>query len=68
MNYRAGARYEKEGNPGVVHALRIAAGSTTKTSTRFGITRSIEAVGGNLYCTVGREHVGYTIEATRDKM
>lgn len=61
--YKAGSRYQ-QGNDGVVHALRNAAGLGTAGATRFGITRTVEAAGGNLSCTVGREHIAYTLEAT----
>ena len=68
MFRRAGSRYENDSNQGVVHALRLAAGLGTAGISRFGLTRTTEANGGIFTCTAGREHVAYTIEATRDKM
>jgi len=66
--FKAGSRYEKDGNFGVVHALRIFSGLGTSGASHFGITRNIEVLGGNLWCTTGREHIAYTVETTRDKI
>jgi ubiquinol-cytochrome c reductase core subunit 2 len=66
--FKAGSRFEKDGNFGVVHALRIFSGLGTSGATHFGITRNIEIAGGNLSCSTGREHIAYTLEATRDKI
>jgi ubiquinol-cytochrome c reductase core subunit 2 len=66
--YKAGSRYENDDNLGVVHALRMAAGIGTSGATKFGIARTVEANGGILTCTAGREHIAYTIEATRDRI
>ncbi|CAG7817915.1 unnamed protein product [Allacma fusca] len=66
--YKAGSRYETDETLGVVHSLRIASGLGTSGATRFGIARTIESNGGILTCTAGREHIAYTIEATRDKI
>lgn len=64
--FKAGARHQDESSPGTVHALRIAAGLGSSRTSQFAITRNIQALGGNFYCTVGREHIGYTLEAPRD--
>lgn len=50
------------------HLLRIAAGLSTKNATGFGITRSIQQVGGSLSVTSDREIIAYTIEVTRDHL
>jgi predicted Zn-dependent peptidase len=65
---RAGSRFETDKTQGTAHMLRICAGLGTNGASQFGLTRSIEFNGGNLTCTIGREFVGYTIEAARDKM
>lgn len=65
---RAGARYETPDNLGVTHVLRNAAGLTTEDFSQFGITRCIQQVGGNLYTTVDREGIVFTIEAVRKEM
>jgi ubiquinol-cytochrome c reductase core subunit 2 len=66
--FKAGSRNETDSTQGVVHMLRICAGLGTKGASHFGITRNIEFAGGNLACTTGRECIGYTLEAMRDKM
>lgn len=48
--------------------LRIAAGLSTKHATGFGITRSIQQIGGSLSVTSDREIIAYTIEVTRDNL
>lgn len=48
--------------------MRIAAGFSTKNATGFGITRSIQQVGGSLSVTADREVIAYTIEVTRDHL
>lgn len=48
--------------------MRIAAGLSTKNASGFGITRSIQQVGGSLSVTSDRELVAYTIEVTRDHL
>lgn len=48
--------------------LRICAGLGTGGASHFGLTRNVELAGANLSCTAGREFIGYTIDAARDKM
>jgi ubiquinol-cytochrome c reductase core subunit 2 len=48
--------------------MRIAAGLSTKNATGFGITRSIQQLGGSLTVTSDRETIAYTIEVTRDHL
>ena len=65
---RAGARFENESNFGATHALRIAAGLSTKTSTTFGITRNTDYLGASLTCSSTREDLFYVVEAKRDNI
>lgn len=48
--------------------LRIAAGLSTKNSSQFAITRSIQQLGGRLTCTSDRETIAYTLDIPRDKL
>lgn len=48
--------------------LRITAGLSTKNSSGFNLTRSIQQTGGNISITSDRETVEYNIELTRDKL
>lgn len=48
--------------------MRITAGLSTKNSSGFGITRSIQQVGGSLSVTGDREVIAYTLEVTRDNL
>ncbi|CAO1300935.1 unnamed protein product [Diamesa hyperborea] len=66
--FRAGARNETYETQGASHLLRIAAGLSTKHATGFGITRSIQQIGGSLSVTSDREIIAYTIEVTRDNL
>ncbi|KAK4876988.1 hypothetical protein RN001_009494 [Aquatica leii] len=63
--FRAGPRNETPDNLGVTHILRIAAGTSTKSSTQFAITRNIQEAGATLTCSVDREIVSYILEGTR---
>lgn len=63
---KAGSRYEPDDQLGLVHALRNAAGLSTKRSTIFGITRNIEFVGGRLYAVTTRDLIIYVLENIRD--
>ncbi|KAF4524166.1 hypothetical protein B566_EDAN010622 [Ephemera danica] len=64
--FRAGPRYETADSLGASHVLRIAAGLGTKGATQFAITRNLQQTGANLSADVGREHIAYTLEATKD--
>jgi len=64
---KAGSRDETYENSGIAHALRIAAGLSTKNKTAFGICRNLQQAGATMVCTQGREHTLYTIQATRDQ-
>ncbi|OXA56462.1 cytochrome b-c1 complex subunit 2, mitochondrial [Folsomia candida] len=66
--FRAGSRFETDQTQGVVHMLRICAGLGTGGASHFGLTRNVELAGANLSCTAGREFIGYTIDAARDKI
>lgn len=48
--------------------MRIAAGLSTKNATGFGITRSVQQIGGSLSVTGDREVIAYTLEVTRDNL
>ncbi|KAI1287646.1 Cytochrome b-c1 complex subunit 2, mitochondrial [Halotydeus destructor] len=63
---RAGSRFEQPGQLGVSHALRNAAGHSTKASTMFGITRNVEYNGSHLYAIGTREDIAYVLEGNRD--
>lgn len=66
--FRAGSRNETYDSQGAAHLLRIAAGLSTKNATGFGITRSVQQVGGTLSVTGDREVISYTVEVTRDNL
>lgn len=63
---RAGARYEPADQLGISHALRLAAGYSTRKSTIFGITRNIEHLGGQLTASTNRENIIYQLHNNRD--
>lgn len=65
---RAGARFEKIDQLGVTHAIRNAAGLSTKKSSYFGITRNIDHLAGSLTASATREDIIYTVDATRDQI
>lgn len=65
---RAGPRFEPMDQLGVTHALRSAAGLSTKKSTTFGITRNIDHLAGSLTASATREDLIYTVDATRDQI
>lgn len=48
--------------------MRVAAGLSTKNATGFGLTRSIQQIGGSLSVTGDREVLAYTVEVTRDNL
>lgn len=62
--YRVGSRDEPIENLGISHVMRVAAGSSTKGSSSFGITRNLQQVGQNLYVTNDRENFQYVLEGT----
>ncbi|KRT82905.1 Peptidase, partial [Oryctes borbonicus] len=63
--FRAGSRNETPDNLGATHVLRIAAGSTTQSFSKFAIARQVAQAGAILTCTTDREVVAYTLEGTR---
>ncbi|GJQ70817.1 putative metal ion binding protein [Trypoxylus dichotomus] len=63
--FRAGSRNEAPDNLGVTHVLRIAAGGTTQTFSKFAISRQVAQAGAILTCTTDREIIAYTLEGTR---
>jgi len=65
---RAGSRYEQPNTLGITHALRIAAGLTTKDSTQFGIMRNLQQIGATLTCQTDRETIAYTLQSTSDSV
>ncbi|KAF5305630.1 hypothetical protein FQR65_LT07711 [Abscondita terminalis] len=62
--FRAGSRYETPDNFGTSHLLRIAAGTSTKGSTQFAITRNLQEACATLTCSIDRELVAYILEGT----
>ncbi|XP_063995727.1 cytochrome b-c1 complex subunit 2, mitochondrial [Diachasmimorpha longicaudata] len=66
--FKTGSRNETYDTQGITHLLRIAAGLTTSRSSTFAITRNIQQLGGNLYTTVDRESIAYTLQVTPDKL
>lgn len=63
---RAGSRYEPSDQLGLTHTLRSLTGFSTQDSTRFGITRNIEYVGGSLTAITTRDHILYLLENERN--
>ncbi|ESN98311.1 hypothetical protein HELRODRAFT_185865 [Helobdella robusta] len=66
--YNAGCRYEDYDNQGVTNYLRMLATQSTKKATGFGISRTIQQIGGNITCTTNREQVIYSVEALRSHL
>lgn len=63
---RSGPRFETPGQLGVSHALRTAAGLSTQKSTQFGITRTIDYLGGSFKISATREDLIYVVESLKD--
>lgn len=63
--FKAGTRNEPAGKEGLVHLLRMTSSLSNKQSTQFSLTRIINQAGAALTCTSGREHVLYSVDATR---
>jgi len=66
VQFKAGSRNENPDNAGVTHMMRLAAGLTTKNASQFAITRNVQQLGANLYCSTDRETISYTLEGTLD--
>ncbi len=65
---RAGPRNEPAGKEGLVHLLRMSSSLSTKNSTQFALTRTLNQAGAALTCTSGREHILYSVDSTRQNM
>jgi ubiquinol-cytochrome c reductase core subunit 2 len=65
---KAGSRYEDHNNLGISHALRNAAGLSTKNHTGFAVTRNINQIGGSLLASADRETISYSLECKRDSL
>ncbi|KAI4471119.1 metalloprotease [Holotrichia oblita] len=63
--FRAGSRNESGESMGATHVLRVAAGGTTQSFSKFAIARQVAQAGAILTCTTDRELVAYTLEGTR---
>ncbi|RXG70079.1 cytochrome b-c1 complex subunit 2, mitochondrial [Armadillidium vulgare] len=59
---RSGSRYENYDNRGVSHVLRLCAGQKTEHFSAFGITRTVQQMGGNIVCESGREFISYELQ------
>lgn len=66
--YNAGPRNETGANLGVTHALRNASNLSTQHKTNFGITRTIQQIGGSLTCNTTREHMIYNVDCLRNSV
>lgn len=66
--FKAGSRYESANNAGASHMIRTSVGLGTKNKTSFGITRTIQQVGGSLTSESGREHMLYGLDIIRDNI
>jgi len=66
--FKAGSRHESYETQGLAHALRIFSGLGTAGASQFGLSRTIDQHGGKLSCESGREHICYTLEATRNNI
>lgn len=64
--FRSGSRYENYDNRGVSHVLRLCAGQKTEHFSAFGITRTVQQMGGNIVCESGREFISYEVNALRE--
>ena len=68
VHLRVGTRNEPAGKEGIMHLLRMTSSLSTKQSTQFSITRVINQAGASMACTSGREHVLYSVDASRKQM
>lgn len=66
--FKAGTRNEPAGKEGIIHLLRMTSSLSTKQSTQFSLTRVINQAGASLTCTSGREHVLYSMDASRKQI
>lgn len=66
--FKAGSRYEPQGELGLAHLLRSAAGLTTKNASAFIIRRQLAQIGASFNASGDREFIYYTLEATQDKL
>lgn len=66
--FRTGSRNETYDTQGTAHHLRIAAGLSTSCATGFAITRDLQQMGGNLFATVDRESIAYTLQVSRNNL
>ncbi|XP_046447651.1 cytochrome b-c1 complex subunit 2, mitochondrial-like [Daphnia pulex] len=66
--FKAGSRNEPSGKEGIIHLLRMTSSLSTKQSTQFSLTRVINQAGAALTCTSGREHVLYSVDASRKQI
>lgn len=63
--FRVGSRNEPAGKEGLVHVLRMASVLSTKETSQFALTRTLNQAGASLECASGREHVIYSLNCTR---
>ncbi|XP_041987276.1 cytochrome b-c1 complex subunit 2, mitochondrial [Aricia agestis] len=66
--FKAGSRYEPQTELGLSHALRSAAGLTTKNASAFMISRKLAQLGATFNASGDREFIYYTIEATQENV
>merc|ERR1712106_56391 len=66
--FKAGSRFETSATSGASHMARLCAGISTKQSSSFHITRSLQQNGGSLAAEGGREHIGYVVDMNRDSL
>ncbi|XP_023936742.2 cytochrome b-c1 complex subunit 2, mitochondrial [Bicyclus anynana] len=66
--FKAGSRYEPQTELGIAHALRSAAGLSTKNASAYMIKRKLAQVGASVSASGDREFIYYTLEATQDNL
>ncbi|XP_076451696.1 cytochrome b-c1 complex subunit 2, mitochondrial-like isoform X2 [Babylonia areolata] len=64
----AGSRFEDIDNLGITHCLRLASGLSTKKSTYFSITRTLEQAGAEFTCSSSREYMFYKVDCLRNQL
>lgn len=63
--FRVGSRNEPAGKEGLVHVLRMASMLSTRQTSQFALTRTLNQAGASLECASGREHIIYSLNCSR---
>lgn len=66
--FRAGSRHESADKLGTAHLLAVGAELSNKNSTEFGIRVNVDATGGDIKATAGRESIIYNVVLNREEV